>query len=84
MHFLRFAKFLIYICVAHPLVGVLVVVGVLAAFVCAGIAAHKGRSSLGWGILGFFFSIVTLIVLLTITSKTPPEPESSPGGARVI
>ena len=41
----------------------------IAAFVCAIIAATKGRNPLGWGILGLFFSILTLIVVIVIPSK---------------
>jgi len=33
------------------------------------IAKRKGRHALGWLILGFFFSIITLIVLLLLPSK---------------
>jgi hypothetical protein len=33
------------------------------------VAAMKGRSFLGWGILGLFFSIITLIVIIVIPSK---------------
>jgi uncharacterized BrkB/YihY/UPF0761 family membrane protein len=33
------------------------------------IAKRKGRHALGWLILGFFFSIITLIVLLLMPSK---------------
>ena len=33
------------------------------------IAKRKGRHALGWLILGFFFSIITLIVLLVLPSK---------------
>jgi hypothetical protein len=29
----------------------------------------KGRNPLGWGILGLFFSIFTLIVVIVIPSK---------------
>jgi hypothetical protein len=42
---------------------------IIAAIVCAIIAAIKGRNPLGWGILGLFFSIITLIVVLVIPSK---------------
>jgi hypothetical protein len=50
--------------------GIFVAIGsVLAAVVCAIIAATKGRNPLGWGILGLFFSIVTLIVVIVIPSK---------------
>lgn len=33
------------------------------------IAKRKGRHAVGWLILGFFFSIITLIVLLLMPSK---------------
>jgi hypothetical protein len=29
----------------------------------------KGRNPVGWGILGLFFSILTLIVVIVIPSK---------------
>jgi asparagine N-glycosylation enzyme membrane subunit Stt3 len=50
--------------------GIFVAIGsVIAAIVCAVIAATKGRSPLGWGILGLIFSIFTLIVVAIIPSK---------------
>ncbi|MBJ7339574.1 deoxyribodipyrimidine photolyase [Mycolicibacterium sp.] len=50
--------------------GIFVAIGsIIAAIVCAVIAATKGRSALGWGILGLFFSILTLIVVVVIPSK---------------
>jgi Na+/melibiose symporter-like transporter len=42
---------------------------VIAAIVSAIIAGTKGRNPLGWGILGLFFSILTLIVVIVIPSK---------------
>jgi hypothetical protein len=33
------------------------------------LAQRKGRHALGWLILGFFFSIITLVVLLLLPSK---------------
>lgn len=42
---------------------------VIAAIVAGVIAATKGRNPLGWGILGLFFSILTLIVIIVIPSK---------------
>lgn len=42
---------------------------VIAAIVCAVIAGVKGRNPFGWGILGLFFSILTLIVVVVIPSK---------------
>jgi Na+/melibiose symporter-like transporter len=50
--------------------AVFVAIGsIIAAIVCAIIAGMKGRSALGWGILGLFFSILTLIVVIVIPSK---------------
>jgi Na+/melibiose symporter-like transporter len=50
--------------------GIFVAIGsIIAAVVCAIIAAAKGRNPLGWGILGLFFSILTLIVVIVIPSK---------------
>ena len=50
--------------------GIFVLIGsFIAAIICGVIAATKGRSALGWGILGFFFSILTLIIVIIIPSK---------------
>ncbi|MGA7053268.1 MAG: deoxyribodipyrimidine photolyase [Mycobacterium sp.] len=50
--------------------GIFVAVGsIIAAIVCALVAGMKGRNPFGWGILGLFFSIVTLIVIFVIPSK---------------
>jgi Na+/melibiose symporter-like transporter len=50
--------------------GIFVAIGsIIAAIVCALIAGMKGRNPFGWGILGLFFSIITLIVVIVIPSK---------------
>lgn len=50
--------------------GIFVAIGsVIAAVICGLIAATKGRNPLGWGILGLFFSILTLIVVIVVPSK---------------
>jgi hypothetical protein len=50
--------------------GIFVAIGsIIAAIICAVIAAMKGRNPLGWGILGLFFSILTLIVVIVVPSK---------------
>jgi hypothetical protein len=50
--------------------GIFVAIGsIIAAVVCALVAGMKGRNPLGWGILGLFFSIITLIVVFVIPSK---------------
>lgn len=50
--------------------GIFVAIGsVIAAVICSLIAATKGRSAIGWGILGLFFSILTLIAVIIVPSK---------------
>ena len=50
--------------------GIFVAIGsIIAAIVCALIAGMKGRNPFGWGILGLFFSIITLVVVIVIPSK---------------
>jgi Na+/melibiose symporter-like transporter len=50
--------------------GIFVAIGsIIVAIACGLIAAMKGRNPLGWGILGLFFSILTLIVVIVIPSK---------------
>ena len=50
--------------------GIFVAIGsIIAAIICGVVAAMKGRNFLGWGILGLFFSIITLIVIIVIPSK---------------
>jgi Na+/melibiose symporter-like transporter len=50
--------------------GIVVAIGsIIAAIVCALVAGMKGRNPFGWGILGLFFSIITLIVVIVIPSK---------------
>jgi FtsH-binding integral membrane protein len=45
------------------------VVAILFAWLCAALAARKGRSPVLFGILGFFFLFITLIVVLVISDK---------------
>jgi hypothetical protein len=46
-----------------------VIVSLVFAFACSAIANGKGRGRILWGILGFFFSLITLIVVLIIPKK---------------
>ena len=48
-------------------------VGVVCAFLCARLALGKGRNAAAWGVLGFLFSIVALIVIALLPS-TGREP----------
>ncbi|OBH52424.1 deoxyribodipyrimidine photolyase [Mycobacterium sp. E2479] len=50
--------------------GIFVAIGsIIAAIICGVIAMMKGRNPFGWGLLGLFFSILTLIVVIIIPSK---------------
>ena len=50
--------------------GIVVAIGsVIAAVLCAVIAGAKGRSAVLFGILGLFFSLITLIVVIVIPRK---------------
>lgn len=57
--------------VAHPLLGLAVTVGVIAAYVCSEIAMGKGRNDRLWATLGLFFSVVPLLVLIALPSIEP-------------
>lgn len=42
---------------------------ILFAFACYRIAQSKGRGPMLWGVLGFFFSLISLIVILVLPRK---------------
>ncbi|MGX9789725.1 hypothetical protein [Mycobacterium sp. MMS18-G62] len=70
------ASTLVEYLVAHPALGVAVVVGILAAYGCSEIAMGKGRNDRLWGTLGLLFSVVPLIVLIALPSIKPtPQPD---------
>ena len=47
--------------------GIFVLIGgIIAAIICGLIAKTKGYSALLFAVLGFFFSIITLIVILVV------------------
>jgi hypothetical protein len=57
--------------------GLLIGIGVgsfifaaLFAFVCGYLAKRRGRSALGWAILGFLFPVIALILVLVLSDKT--------------
>ena len=45
------------------------VISVVFAIVCASLAGGRNRSRVGWAILGFFFPIIALVVLLILGKK---------------
>ena len=53
---------------ALPIISGLVI-SVVFAIVCAGLAGGRNRSRVGWAILGFFFPIIARVVLLILGKK---------------
>ncbi len=52
------------------LIGIVIAVAIAAW--CASIAAGKGRSPILWGILGFVFPLIALIVIAVLPAASPP------------
>jgi hypothetical protein len=46
------------------------VVGIICAIACYVIADNKGRSVILWPILGFFFPIIGLIIVLVLPRRS--------------
>ncbi len=46
------------------------VVAIVCAIVCRNIATSKGRGPTLWAILGFFFSLIALIIILILPRKS--------------
>ena len=58
----------------HLLYGLIgLVVWLLVLVWIYNIAKRKGRHAFGWLILGFFFSVITLVVILLVPSKLTTE-----------
>jgi len=52
--------------------AIFLVFGVIFGVACALIANSKGRSPVLWGILGFLFGLIPLIIILVMKRKSPP------------
>ena len=52
--------------------AIFLVFGVIFGIACALIANSKGRSPVLWGILGFLFGLIPLIIILVMKRKSPP------------
>ena len=52
--------------------GIFLIFGVIFGIACALIANSKGRSPVLWGILGFLFGLIPLIIILVMKRKSPP------------
>lgn len=46
------------------------IISIIFLFACRAIAASKGRSTTLWAILGFFFTLIALIIILVLPKKT--------------
>ena len=55
--------------VAGTIVGF--AIAVAFAVVCNRIAVRKGRGPILWAVLGFFFPLIALIVILLLPRKAP-------------
>ncbi len=62
---------LVEVVLAHPLPSLGVVLGALAAYGCAEIAMRKGRNDRLWAALGLLFSVVPLVVLISLPAAEP-------------
>jgi predicted PurR-regulated permease PerM len=51
-------------------VGYGLIIGIIFAVVCGLLARRKGRNTALFAVLGFFFSLITLIVLLILPSRS--------------
>jgi peptidoglycan/LPS O-acetylase OafA/YrhL len=51
---------------------IFLVFGVIFGIACALIANSKGRSPVLWGVLGFLFGLIPLIIILVMKRKSPP------------
>ncbi len=51
---------------------ILILIGIVCAFICASMASTRNRSSLGWGIAGLFFGILAIILLALVGHQYKP------------
>jgi hypothetical protein len=48
------------------------VVAIAFAYLCHKIAVGKSRGPVLWAVLGFFFPLIALIIILLLPRKNPP------------
>jgi hypothetical protein len=60
----------------HPAIALVIAFSIIVAAVCVSVAGKRGRHTVGWAFLGFFFSIVAVIVLLVLPPLKPAKSES--------
>lgn len=49
------------------------IIALVFGVICSLIAAHKGRSWIGWFFIGFFFSLIGLIIVLVVSDLKAQE-----------
>ena len=49
--------------------GIGLIVSIICAFACYKIASSKGRGATLWAVLGFFFTIIPLIIIAILPRK---------------
>lgn len=70
--FLQTSKLIEWL-VAHPVIGLIGVLAIAAAYACSEIAMTKNRNDRLWATLGLLFSVLPLIVLLALPAIGPSE-----------
>ena len=68
--FLQTSKLIEWL-VAHPVIGLIGVLAIAAAYGCSEIAMTKNRNDRLWAIFGLLFSVLPLIVLLALPAIGP-------------
>jgi hypothetical protein len=48
-------------------VEVYLIVGLIAGGICAAVASSKGRNAIGWGVIGFLFPLLGIILILVFS-----------------
>lgn len=56
-------------------------VGIVCAILCANIAKSKNREAGLWGVLGFFFGLIALIIIAVLDKREPGQVVGSPAPA---
>jgi hypothetical protein len=48
------------------------VIAIIFAYICHRIAVGKGRGPILWAVLGFFFTLIALIIIAILPRKSAP------------
>lgn len=64
--------------------GLVLIIGVVFGVACGLIANGKGRSPVLWGILGFLFGFIPLIIILVLKRKPPAYSSGGMGGPPMV